>query len=476
MAKGRTAAKKVIDITPNEKPPVSTELVNHIQEKNLPVAISEKIVEILSPVFLQLKDWDEKVESIEIVDENDKKGMLTAAESRKFVKATRIDIKNQVDDQIKLIKEDMQPYLDNIEGWKTVFQFAEAVMKNIEAKALVKEKYADQLKQKRIDDLRSARAVIAEPLKIYLGYTVDFGMISEEEFDRLIKNAKLAKKADDDEKEEASKEEARKALELENEKRYTNRLNMIYSIGMKKGDNSFFYGHYLILEDTIRNTEDFDTLFSGIEAKVNEIKAEEKKVQEEEARKAKEIADAETARLQKAADDAKLAAEAKRTFINGRIAQIHGATIRQDGLYVQYKDDKPTVSFLIGYEEIYTTEPEAWEAFVFNQNTAWTNFNEDFRLWKEAQDKIRIDAEAQRIADQKQKDDDALAAKQEALKAQVQAEMSDKDKLESLIKEIQIFSTKISNEFIFTSEMGNTIKNNVISLFGKIIEFIKQKK
>ena len=476
MAKGRTAAKKVIDITPDEKPQVSTELVNHIQEKNLPVAISEKIVEILSPVFLQLKDWDEKVESIEIVDENDKKGMLTASESRKFVKATRIDIKNQVDDQIKLIKEDMQPYLDNIEGWKTVFQFAEAVMKNIEAKALVKEKYADQLKQKKIDDLRSARAVIAEPLKLYLGFTVDFGMISDEEFEKLIKNAKLAKKADDDEKEEASKEEARKALELENEKRYSNRLNMVYSIGMKKGDNSFFYGHYLVLEDMIRNTEDFDTLFTGIEAKVNEIKSEEKKVQEEEARKAKEIADAETARLQKAADDAKLAAEAKRAEINERISHIYGATIRQDGLYAQYQDDAQTVSFLIGYEDIYIMSDDAWESFASNHNAAYIKFNEEYRLWKDAQDKLRIEAEAQRIADQKQKDDDALAAKQEALKAQVQAEMSDKDKLESLVKEIQHFTTKISNEFIFTSEMGNTIKNNVISLFGKIIEFIKQKK
>ncbi len=475
MAKGRTA-KKVIDITPDEKPKVSTELVKHIEEKNLSVAISEKIVEILSPVFLQLKDWDQKVESIEIVDENDKQGMLTAAESRKFVKATRIDIKKQVDEQISSIKDEMQPYLDNIEGWRTVFQFAEAVMKNIESKALVKEKYAEQLKQKRIDDLRSARAVIAEPLKIYLGFTVDFGMISEEEFEKLIKNAKLAKKADDDEKEEAVREEARKALELENEKRYTNRLNMVYSIGMKKGEGAFFYGHYLILEDTIRNTEDFDILFSGIESKVNEIKAEEKKVQEEEARKSKEIADAETARLQKAAEDAKIAAEAKRAAINERISHIYGAMIRPDGLYVQYQDDNPTVSFLIQYDDIYTMSDEAWYSFMTNQNDAFMKFNAEFKAWKEAQEKIRIEAEAQRIADQKKADEDALAAKQEALKAQVQAEMSDKEKVESLIKEIQQFSTKISNEFIFTSEMGNVIKNNVISLFGRIIEFIKQKK
>lgn len=474
MAKGRT--KKIIDITSNGKPQVSTELVKHIEEKNLPVAIQEKIVSVLSPVFLQLKDWDEKVESIEILDENDKRGMLTASESRKFVKATRIDIEKQVNEQIASIKGDMQPFLDNIEGWKTVFQFAEAIMKSIERKALEKEKYADNLKKKRIDDLRSDRAIIAEPLKQYIGFALDFGMISEEDFDKLIHNAKLAKKADDDEKDRLKKEEDDRLKELENEKRYTNRLNMVYSIGMKKGEGVFFYGDYHVLEDTIRNAEDFDTLFSGIEAKVNEIKAEEKKVQDEKNRIANEAAGAERARLQKLADNAKAAAEAKRAEINERISHIYGATIRQDGLYVQYKDDLPTVSFLIGYEDIYTMSDDAWVLFSSNQNDAWMKFNEEYRVWKEAQEKIRIDAEVQRIADQKKKDDDALAAKQEALKVQVQAEMSDKDKLDSLIKEIQQFSTRISNEFIFTSEMGNTIKNNVISLFGKIVEFIKQKK
>jgi hypothetical protein len=471
MAKGRV--KKVIDITPEEKPQISTELVKHIEEKNLPVAISEKIVEILSPVFLQLKDWDEKVESIEIVDENDKHGMLTAAESRKFVKATRIDIKKQVDEQVSILKEEMQPYLDNIEGWKTVFQFAEAVMKSIESKALDKEKYAEKLKQKRIDDLRTARAEIAEPLKIYIGYALDFGMISEEEFDKLIHNAKLAQKADLEEKEAAKKEAERKEKELELEKRYTNRLNMIYSLGMQKGDGVFFYKDYQVLDDSIKNSDDFDTLFEGIEAKVNTIKEADRKIKEEEERKAKEIADAETARLQKVADDAKAAAEAKRAFINGRIAQISGAVIQQDALYVKYANG--TTNKLISYEEIYTMPEEGWHSFFNNHNNSFEEYNETYRKWQEEQESIRI-AEQVRIAtEQKERDDAALLARQQELANKVKSEMSDKEKIDSLLTEIRNFSKRIDNEFIFQSDLGNSMKNNVISLFEKIIVFIKQK-
>ena len=471
MAKGRTP-KKVIDITPDEKQ-VSTELVKHIEEKNLPVAISEKIVEILSPVFLQLKDWDEKVESIEIVDENDKQGMLTAAESRKFVKATRIDIKKQVDQQVSLIKEEMQPYLDNIEGWKTVFEFAEAIMKSIENKALIKEKYAENLKKQKIDDLRTARAIIAEPLKQYIGFALDFGMISQEDFDKLIHNAKLAQKADLEEKEAAQKEADRKEKELELEKRYTNRLNIIYALGMQKGDGIFFYKDYHVLEDSVKNSDDFDTLFEGIEAKVNAIKEADRIVKQEEERKAKEIADAETSRLQKVADDAKAAAEAKRTFINGRIAQISGAVIQQDALYVKYANG--TTDKLIGYEEIYTMPEEGWYSFFTNHNNAFEEYNETYRKWQEEQDAIRIADQVRIAAEQKEKDDAALLARQQELADKVKAEMSDKEKVESLIKSIQEFSKKIDNEFIFTSEMGNFIKNNVISLFDKIIVYIKQK-
>ncbi len=215
MAKGRT--KKVIDITPVEEEIRSNELVKHIQDKNLPEAVSNKIIEILSPVFIQLKDWDQKVESIVIVDENDKNGMLIASESRKFVKASRIDIKKQVDEQVALLKEEMQPYLDNIEGWKTVFQFAEAIMKSIEFKALEKEKYAENLKKQKVDDLRNKRAIIAEPLKKYIGFSLDFGIISEEEFEKVIHNAKLSEKADLAEKQAEAQRilDREKELELE---------------------------------------------------------------------------------------------------------------------------------------------------------------------------------------------------------------------------------------------------------------------
>ncbi len=474
MAKGRT--KKVIDITPVEEEIRSNELVKHIQDKNLPEAVSNKIIEILSPVFIQLKDWDQKVESIVIVDENDKNGMLIASESRKFVKASRIDIKKQVDEQVALLKEEMQPYLDNIEGWKTVFQFAEAIMKSIEFKALEKEKYAENLKKQKVDDLRNKRAIIAEPLKKYIGFSLDFGIISEEEFEKVIHNAKLSEKADLAEKQAEAQRILDREKELELEKRYTNRLNMIYSLGMQKGDNTFFYAHYIVLEDTIKNTEDFDTLFSGIESKVNEIKKIEKDKIAEEERIKKEAADAEIKRIQDESEKARIATENKRIFINNRISQINGATIKQDGLYVKFNDDQGTTNFLITYDEIYTMSEDTWISFVSTQNESWYKYNKDFKSWKNQQEEIRIANEVKLAAERKIEEDNALALKQQQLAEKVQAEMSDKEKVDALITEINNFTTNITNNFVFKSEYGNTIKKNVLTLFSKIIDFIKQKK
>lgn len=479
MAKSK---KSVIDITPKQENAVSKELVSHIQDKNLPVAIQQDIIEIMSPVFLQLTDWDTKIESIEIVDENDKSGMLIAAESRKYVKSARIDIKKQVDEKIALIKDDMQPYLDNIEGWKTVFSFAEAVMKNIESKALDKEKYAEKLKQQRIANLRNSRAAIVEPLKQYVGYSIDLGIMSEEEFEKLVNLAKLAKKADDDEKIKAKEEEDKRAQELEREKLYNNRIHLLYSLGMKKGENVFYYDTYQISEDIVKDAPDFDLLFAGIESKVNKIKEEEKAALESEQAKAKELAEkaeaerqAENLRLQKEAEEAKKKADEKRNFINSRISEVLGAVIKQDGLYVKYEDDAQTTNKVIDYEDIYNMTQEGWYSFVTNQNNYYNEYNESIRAWREEQNNLRIKAEAEALAEKNRLEAEAQAQRQEDLKAKVQAEMSDKEKVSSLLKEIELFSKKVSSEFNFSSELGNTIKNNVLLLLGKIISWVKEK-
>lgn len=476
MAKGR---KKIIDITPieSEANEVSKELVSYIGEKQLPDTVSSNIVNILSPVFLKIKEWGDKIDSIVIKDADDTASMNTARESRLFIKNTRIDIDRKIKAEIDIVKEKMLPYVEEIDAYKSVFQFAEALMKGIETNALEKEKYAERLKQQKIDDKRKERALVAEPLKQYIGFSLDFGIISDEEFELLIKNARLAQKADEAEKEEQMKREEIRKVELEVEKRYSDRISKLYSIGMVQVENNLTYEELSYDLEAVRSNdnETFNLVFSGLSTKISHKKEEAKKKAEEE-RLAKEKQDQEEKeRLRLEAEKQHIEAEKKRSTIMARISNITGSVIKQDGLYVEYVGGSRQEVFFDTYDNIYSMSDEDFKNKILDSNEKHRKYHEDYRNWKEEQDKIEIEKKAKEMAEQKASKEREDAIRLEEQNKRVQSEMSDKDKIKELLDKIEGFAAFIEVTFVFKSDYGNKVKSDVVTLLSKISSFIKSK-
>ena len=195
MAKGKT---KVIEIEPKEQS-VSKELVNHLDTKLVPElliidpeTVKEKILTTFSPVFTKLSEWKDKVNSIEVNNEDDKEGMQMARESRLFIKNTRVDLEKIVLAEINDVKSRMQPLMNEQLLWKDVLDFCKSMMKNIETIADDKEKYVIKLKEERKKLLVAQRMEKAKQYEGFMPFRPDISYLSDEEFESDLAFGKLA--------------------------------------------------------------------------------------------------------------------------------------------------------------------------------------------------------------------------------------------------------------------------------------------
>jgi hypothetical protein len=171
------------------------------------------------PLFKQAQDWKKKADSIRVVDINDKDGMAAAREARLELKRIRVEA-----DKIRVkLKEESLLKGKAIDGMFNIIKF---LVVPIETQLEEQEKYAELEEEKRINAIVEDRvtkiAPYIEDLSIF-----NFRMMSDEQFEPLLENARKAheyklaaeKKAEEERlaKEKAEQEE-RERIQKENEK------------------------------------------------------------------------------------------------------------------------------------------------------------------------------------------------------------------------------------------------------------------
>ena len=130
------------------------------------------------------EDWKAKADEIIIVDENDKKSMKEADEARKTLKKFRVEIehkrKNMKEESLrkgKLIDSVAKLYTEQIEP--------------IEISLLEKSKFAENLRKEKEEALRIKRNEEIKPLSEFVPSIYDFGLMSEEDYLKVLNGAKL---------------------------------------------------------------------------------------------------------------------------------------------------------------------------------------------------------------------------------------------------------------------------------------------
>ena len=460
MAKGKT---KVIQIEPKEQS-VSKELVNHLDTKLVPELliidperVKEKILTTFSPVFTKLSEWKDKVNSIEVNNEDDKEGMQMARESRLFIKNTRVDLEKIVLAEINDVKSRMQPLMNEQLLWKDVLDFCKSMMKNIETIADDKEKYVIKLKEERKKLLVAQRMEKAKQYEGFMPFRPDISYLSDEEFESDLVFGKLAFEKDQEDKlklEKERKENEEKAAKLQI---INDRMSKISSLGMTFDDG--FYKYLDVCNISVEQIgkitdEEFDFYIKSFDKKIGAYKTEqfEKEKEREEGRR-KEL-------LRRA-----------NLFLD--------VAIKIDGIYYSPGGDVlPT--FIMSHDDLYKLSENMLMNIVaeHNKTSEQNRFKRAEELQalaakKEKEDTDRLLKIAQfKLQQEQERESLELKRKQDEEKA-LQAKAPDKQKLQILSDLIHELKTKdVPEDKEMNTELGKKIANNVYDLLGKVVKYI----
>lgn len=145
------------------------------------------------------------------------------------------------------------------------------------------EKHFEIQEQKRKDELHKQRIELLQPYAEFAHMGLQYGAISQDEFDKLFNGAKLQFDAKQ-ERIKIEEEAARQADLLR--KRTSDRLNTLIELAMRYDGKTFVHGDIeLVFSEVDRlNDEDFDKLFQETKARKEEIDfaiAKEAKAEEE---------------------------------------------------------------------------------------------------------------------------------------------------------------------------------------------------
>ena len=305
MAKGR---KKVLQInevgnTGADEKVISQELTNYVSGKQEIEPIKDRIIEVFNDTFVSLDDWRQKVNSIDIKDGTDAKAMEIAKESKNFLVKARTGLERTVKAEIDEIKKDMEPYEIKIKVWKTMFDFAASSLRSLQDVAEQKAKHLEIQRQKRIEETRKQRFEQSETYRNFLPPMVDIGTLTDEEWQKTLKNAITLYEVDKKEREKEAEEAIKKEKEAKLALTRANRQKSMFQIGMEEKENKKgLYYIYPGIDEEIITEQDlemddnewndfFVPIFKKIEIFKDKIR-KEKEAEEEANRKKADMAEA----------------------------------------------------------------------------------------------------------------------------------------------------------------------------------------
>jgi hypothetical protein len=167
------------------------ELVAITSKQQLPEDLAAFTVEKFAPIWAQIAEWKAKAEELVVTDISQKDEMKMAGEARKAVKKVRTSA-NALREELKA---------DSLRYGRAVqelYNEIEARLKPIEEHLERQEKFKELYELKQREALRIEREAMIEPLRQYAFTGINFGDITQDDFDAILNNAKLAKQAAED--------------------------------------------------------------------------------------------------------------------------------------------------------------------------------------------------------------------------------------------------------------------------------------
>ena len=181
---------------------LSTELLN-TQTAGLDAALVEKIKADFAPYFEALKAEQETAFDLVVTSADQKDLMKAAGDKRKAAVKKRTG----ADDLRKGMKAGGLSYLDAIQK---VFNALEKGFKEVEEHYRQQETFVERMEQIRIDELRKERNIELWPLKEFVPMCIDAGVLSDEDYAKILSGCKAAKAQKEREEKEAELEAERK--------------------------------------------------------------------------------------------------------------------------------------------------------------------------------------------------------------------------------------------------------------------------
>lgn len=186
---------------------MSEKQTNQIEELVLSSGLEEQtavnIKDKFLPFFEQAEQWRKKAESLVVTSIDQKEEMQEARKARIALK----DIRVNADKTRKALKEDSLRYGKAVQG---VYNVIEYLVVPIEKYLEEQEKFAERAEAKRVSDLQELRHSEAQKYFEFVPANMNLGLLSEDEYSKLITGAKLQQEA----KEKAEKEAEAERLRL----------------------------------------------------------------------------------------------------------------------------------------------------------------------------------------------------------------------------------------------------------------------
>jgi len=271
----------------------SNELIEVVNQSGLESQTGNYIKEQFLPFFEQAQQWKIKAAELVVTNVSQTREMQMARQARLALK----DIRVNADKTRKALKEDSLRYGKAVQGVYNVIEFLIApIEKHLEEQ----EKFAEIQEANRKAALKTEREIEVTPWQSFIPYGLDFGNMSDVDYNNLLNGAKLqqaakieAEQKAEGERIEREKQEAaeREAIRLENEKLKAEREAREAEIAAERAKAE---AERLEAENKARIEK---------EAMERELEAERKRVESEKAEAEKK------SRVEREAIEAKLKAE-----------------------------------------------------------------------------------------------------------------------------------------------------------------------
>lgn len=191
------------------------QLIKLTQELNAPQSVALSVTDKLTRFFTEVEDVSNQIDSIVITKPDQVAEMKQAREIRLEIKRKRLEARDIVKTQRDQIKSAMSDFVLQDKLWLKAFQMLEATCDNLETKCEDKEKFAEryEAEQKQIRyELRVNKLLqYGTDPSIYA-----LAEMSDDAFEKLLENEKLAFQARKEAEEEAEKT---RLAEIEAEKK-----------------------------------------------------------------------------------------------------------------------------------------------------------------------------------------------------------------------------------------------------------------